>query len=88
MESGFSRTSHPALRFRATGATALAFAAGFFRSAFTGFFLSALTAFRLRRSASMRSTTFAGSCTSGATSFSPAILASMILRSPSLYSSL
>ena len=68
----------------AAGFTALIF----LRSALAGFFFSALTESRLRRSASIRSTTFGGSCTSGATISSPAILASMILRSPSVYSSL
>jgi hypothetical protein len=60
---------------------------GFGDGGFTGFFFSALTVFRLRRSASIRSTTFGGSCTSVATISSPAILASMMLRRPSLYSS-
>jgi hypothetical protein len=66
---------------------ALAFAIGLTMSALAGFFLSALTVLRLRRSASIRSTTFGGSWISGATTSSPAILASMILRSPALYSS-
>jgi hypothetical protein len=44
----------------------------------TGFFFSALTASRLRRSASIRSTTFGGSGACGATTSSPAIFASMI----------
>src|SRR5687768_370424 len=86
---------YPALRFFAALATAFGAAAAAFvfeaavaRSALTGFFFSVLTASRLRRSASIRSTTFGGSCTSVATTSSPAILASMILRSPSRYSSL
>jgi hypothetical protein len=79
--------SYAVFRFLAPFA-AFAFVAGLARSALTGFFFSALTESRLRRSASIRSTTRGGSCTSGATISSPAILASMICRSPSWYSSL
>ena len=56
--------------------------------AFAGFFFSLLTESRLRRSASIRSTTFGGSCISAAMNSSPAIFASMISRRPSVYSSL
>ena len=61
-----AQADYPALRFLA-GAAPLAFSAGFARSALTGRFLSVLTASRLRRSASMRSTTLGGSFSSGAT---------------------